>query len=38
MQLEEKKAWVVWDLSLEFFFFNNRSLVWIEYKFVLNYY
>ena len=41
MQLEEKKkqktnAWVVWDLSLENFY--NILLVWIEIKFVLNYY
>ena len=35
MQLEEKKMWVVWDLSLENF--DNIFLVWIEFKFVLNY-
>ena len=37
MQLKgKKKMWVVWDLSLEIFY--NRLLVWIEFKFVLNYY
>ena len=37
MQLKGKtKIWVVWDLSLENFY--NRLLVWIEFKFVLNYY
>ena len=41
MQLREKtktkkkKTWVVWDLSLENF--HNRLLVWIEFKYVLNY-
>ena len=30
-----KKKRVVWDLSLEMF--DNGLLVWIEFKFVLNY-
>ena len=37
MQIEGKKTkmWIVWDLSLEMF--DNRLLVWIKFKFVLNY-
>ena len=43
MQLEGRKKQKqkcglcqVWDLILKFFFYN-RLLVWIEFKFILNY-
>ena len=34
-KLRGKKMWIVWDLSLEMF--DNGLLVWIKFKFVLNY-
>ena len=38
MQLEKRKTVSCVGFKFRIFFFNNRPLVWIEFKFVLNYY